>query len=90
MVDQVRAVLDVESARKADEVGSSGRRNPSNISPSSFHKIAEKKLGLHAFKLRKKSEAEERKQSPEVGFLWQNKSQVYTLTEMVCVTNFPG
>ena len=36
MVDQVRAVLDVESARKADEVGSSGRRNPFNISPSSF------------------------------------------------------
>ena len=30
MVDQVRAVLDVESARKADEVGSSGRRNPFN------------------------------------------------------------
>ena len=53
MVDQVRAVLDVESARKADEVGSSGRRNPFNISPSSFHKIAKKKLGLHAFKLRK-------------------------------------
>ena len=53
MVDQVRAVLDVESARKADEVGSSGRRNPFNISPSSFHKIAKKKLGLHAFELRK-------------------------------------
>ena len=53
MVDQVRAHLDVESARKADEVGSSSRRNPFNISPSSFTKIAKKKLGLHAFKLRR-------------------------------------
>merc|ERR550517_1652153 len=32
MVDQVRAVLDVESARKPDEVGCSVRRNPFNIS----------------------------------------------------------
>ena len=53
MVDQVRAVLDVESARKLDEVGCSVRRNPFNISPSSFHKIAKKKLGLHAYKPRK-------------------------------------
>ena len=53
MVDQVKAVLDVESARKPDEVGCSVRRNPFNISPSSFHKIAKKKLGLHAYKLRK-------------------------------------
>ena len=51
MVDEVRAQLDIENARKADEVGSSKRRNPFNISPSSFLKIAKKKLGLHAFKL---------------------------------------
>ena len=53
MVDQVRAHLDVESARKADEVGSSARRNPFPISRSSFIKIAKKKLHLHAFKLRR-------------------------------------
>ena len=28
MVDEVRAQLDIESARKADQVGSSKRRNP--------------------------------------------------------------
>ena len=53
MVDQVRAHLDVESARKADEVGYSSRRNPFNISQSSFIKIAKKKLCLHAFKLKR-------------------------------------
>ena len=53
MVDQVWAHLDVESARKADEVGSSVRRNPFPISRSSFIKIAKKKLHLHAFKLRR-------------------------------------
>ena len=53
MVDEVRAQLDIESARKADQAGCSSRRNPFNISPSSFFKIAKKKLGLHAFKLRK-------------------------------------
>ena len=44
MVDEVAAQLDAESVRKADEPGSSSRRNPFNISPSSFFKIAKKKL----------------------------------------------
>ena len=89
MVDQVRAVLDVKSARKADEVGSSGRRNLFNISLK-FPQDSEEKARLACLQAEEKSEAEERKQSPEVGFLWRNKSQVYTLTEIVCVTNFPG
>ena len=53
MVDQVAAQLDAESARSADEPGSSTRRNPCNISPTSFFEIVKKKLHLHAFKLRK-------------------------------------
>ena len=47
---QVRAVLDVESGRNANEAGSSTRRNGHNISPSSFFKIVKKKLFLHPFK----------------------------------------
>jgi len=52
-VEEVSAQLDAESERRADEPGSSTRRNPFNISPSSFWKIAKKKLKLHPFKLRK-------------------------------------
>ena len=42
-----------KSTKKADEPGSSKRRNPFNISPSSFLKIAKKKLKPHPFKQRK-------------------------------------
>jgi hypothetical protein len=47
---QVRAVLDVESARAADEVGSSTRRNQFPISPTTFHKIVKEDLHLHPFR----------------------------------------
>ena len=43
---QVRAVLEQESMRGADEVGCSSRRNGFDISASTFTKIAKKKLGL--------------------------------------------
>ena len=42
--------MDVESAREADEVGSSLRRNPFNLSRSSLHKILKKKLMLIPFR----------------------------------------
>ena len=42
--------MDVESARRPDEVGSSVRRNPFQLSPSSFHKILKKKLMLVPFR----------------------------------------
>lgn len=44
MAEDADAQLDVESTRRADEPGSSKRRNHLNISPSSFLKIANKKL----------------------------------------------
>ena len=47
---QVRNWMDVESARRPDEVGSSVRRNPFQLSPSSFHKILKKKLMLVPFR----------------------------------------
>ena len=52
-VEEVSVQLDAESTRRADEPGSSARRNPFNISHSSFHKIAKKKLNLHPFRQRK-------------------------------------
>ena len=47
---QVRDALDVESARGADETGSSVGRNQFNISPSTFHKIVKNRLCLHPFR----------------------------------------
>ena len=42
-VEEVSAQLDAESTRRADEPGSSKQRNPFNILPSIFLKIAKKK-----------------------------------------------
>ena len=53
MVEAVSAQLDAESTRRAEEPGSSTRRNPFNISGSSFYGITKKKLKLHAFNQRK-------------------------------------
>jgi len=89
MVDQVRAVLDVESARKPDEVGCSVRRNPFNISPSSFHKIAKKKLGLHAYKLRKNQKLRIGNRARRLAFCGRISRRYTHKLGTVCVTEFP-
>ena len=73
MVDQVRAHLDVESARKADEVGSSARRNPS----LKLHQDCQEKTPPPCIQAEEAPKAEKRQQGQETRFLWANQCQVH-------------